>query len=67
MHTLQFDETRCRSLRGRTAGEMSIHTHRENGTERNVRIAGERIPSSARMRDLYACVEYCPMGNHPFF
>ncbi len=70
MYALQFDENKCLNCRGQDCLMKCqyIEIGRDRAREEILKIA--RKEDSFVLRECvtcYACEEYCPMGNHPFY
>jgi Fe-S oxidoreductase len=69
-HELKFDESKCQACETRdclTRCQYMNLDAQEAGTEMEKIIRGEDSRVLHDCRTCYACEEYCPMGNHPFY
>lgn len=70
MYTLRFDENKCLACETRdclTKCQYMSMDAEEAGVEMQKLIRGEDTRVLHECRTCYACEEYCPMGNHPFY
>jgi len=70
MHTLHFDENKCLACETRDCLTRCRYMNLDAqtaGVELEKLIAGKDSPVLHDCITCYACEEYCPMGNHPFY
>lgn len=70
MHTLKFDEMLCTNCQTSDCLVKCQYMQMDRGEARREMIKIAKGEDSSVLRDCvtcYACEEYCPFGNHPFY